>query len=88
LPKLFFLSLIVLGLYAQEAFQEQIPLQMATPNINQEQSPKWIPLSSVLQETPIKNTKTSPKTIDESIKNQIQKKMQSLLKPLKDDEDE
>lgn len=89
---LLFVFFIGVALYAQNMptmnFQEQTPLQMATPNINQEQSPKWIPLSSVLQETPNKNTKTSTKTIDESIKNQIQKKMQALLKPLKDDEDE
>lgn len=83
----FFLSLIVFSAHALEPFQEQTPLGMATPNATKDQSVKWIPLTDP-KETPIKNTKTSSKSIDESIKNQIQKKMQTLLKPLKDDEDE
>ena len=70
-----------------ETFQEQIPLGMTAPNTVQDKSVKWIPLSDP-KETSIKNTKTSSKSIDESIKNQIQKKMQTLLKPLKEDEDE
>lgn len=61
---------------------------MTTTNTTQDKSIKWIPLTSNPQETLIKSTKTSNKTIDESIKNQIQKKMQTLLKPLKDEEDE
>lgn len=61
---------------------------MAIPNINQEKQSKWIPLTSNPQETPMTNTKISSKSIDDTIKNQIQKKMQALLKTLKDDEDE
>ena len=74
--------------HALEPFQEQTPLNMTTPNTAKDQSGKWIPLTSNPQDTLIKNTKTSSKSIDESIKNQIQKKMQTLLKPLKDDEED
>jgi hypothetical protein len=88
LPKLSFLCLIILSAHALEPFQEQTPLSMTTTNTTQDKSIKWIPLTSNPQETLIKSTKTSNKTIDESIKNQIQKKMQTLLKPLKDEEDE
>lgn len=82
------LLFITLSVYAIEPFQEQTPLKMAIPNINHEKQTKWIPFTSNLQETPIKNTIISGKSIDDSIKNQIQKKMQALLKPLKDDENE
>ncbi len=77
------ICLVVLSAYAIEPFQEQTPLSMATPNISKEKQVKWIPLESCA-----KSTVAPTKTIDESIKNQIQKKMQTLLKPLKDDEDE
>ncbi|MFA6189305.1 MAG: hypothetical protein WC680_08505 [Sulfuricurvum sp.] len=77
------LCLIVLSAHALEPFQEQTPLPMSAPNVTKEKQPKWIPL-----ETPTKSTKISNKTIDESIKTQIQKKMQTLLKPLKDEEEE
>jgi len=87
LPKIILYCLILLSAYALEPFQEQTPLGMTTPNITKNQSVKWIPLTDP-KESPIKNTKTSSKSIDESIKNQIQKKMQTLLKPLKEDEDE
>lgn len=70
-----------------EPFQEQTSLEMTTPNTAKDKSIKWIPLTDP-KEISIKNTKTSSKSIDESIKNQIQKKMQALLKPLKDEEDE
>lgn len=80
-----FLYLSVLSVHAVEPFQEQTPLGMTAPNIAKDQSVKWIPLADP-KETPIKNTATSSKSIDESIKNQIQKKMQALLKPLKDEE--
>jgi hypothetical protein len=83
LPKLTVLCLIVLSSHALEPFQEQTPLDMTIPNTAKEKSVKWIPL-----ETSTKNTIAPAKAIDESIKNQIQKKMQSLLKPLKEDEDE
>lgn len=81
------LCLILLNTHAMEPFQEQTPLGMTAPNTAKDKSVKWIPLIDP-KETPIKNTKTSSKSIDESIKNQIQKKMQTLLKPLKEDEDE
>jgi hypothetical protein len=61
---------------------------MTNPNTNKEHPAKWIPLSPVVQGTPTKSANIASKTIDETIKNQIQKKMQALLKPLKDDEDE
>lgn len=86
MPNLFiFLCLSVLSAHALEPFQEQTPLQMATPNITKDKPVKWIPLS---QETPIKNSIIPAKNINESIKNQIQKKMQSLLKPMKDEEND
>lgn len=56
---------------------------MTAPNTVKDKSIKWIPL-----ESSVKSTVAPTKTIDESIKNQIQKKIQTLLKPLKDDEDE
>jgi hypothetical protein len=80
---LFLLCLVFLSAHALEPFQEQTPLPMAAPNFTKDKLVKWIPL-----ETSTKQTVPSAKTIDESIKNQIQKKMQTLLKPLKDDEDE
>lgn len=83
MPKLTVLCLIVLSAHALEPFQEQTPLGMTTPNAAKDQSVKWIPL-----ETSTKNTLAPTKAIDESIKNQIHKKMQSLLKPLREDEDE
>lgn len=61
---------------------------MSLPNTHQNKQVKWIPLTSIAQDVSQKNTPIPAKTIDESIKNQIQKKMQTLLKPLKDDEDE
>lgn len=70
-----------------EAFQEQTPLEMTAPNTAKDKSVKWIPFGTS-QESPIKSVKTSDKSINESIKNQIQKKMQALLKPLQEDEDE
>ncbi|MDQ1297753.1 MAG: hypothetical protein QG558_291 [Campylobacterota bacterium] len=79
MPKLTVLCLIVLSSHALEPFQEQTPLSMTIPNAAKDQSVKWIPL-----ETSTKNTLAPTKAIDESIKNQIQKKMQSLLTPLKD----
>jgi hypothetical protein len=79
---------LLLSVHAQEPFQEQMPLGLTTPNIAKDQSVKWIPLTTNPQETPTKSTKISNKSIDETIKNQIQKKMQTLLKPLKDEEDE
>ena len=71
-----------------EPFQEQTPLSMAGSNTAKDKPVKWIPLTSNPQNNLDKNTKTSNKSIDESIKNQIQKKMQTLLKPLNDDQDE
>lgn len=71
-----------------EPFLEQTPLSMTTPNTAKDKPVKWIPLTSSPQNNLDQNTKTSNKSIDESIKNQIHKKMQALLKPLKDDEDE
>lgn len=65
--------------------QEQIPLQMSLPNAHQNKQVKWIPLSSNGQDVSPKSTPIPAKTIDESIKNQIQKKMHSLLKPLDDE---
>ena len=84
--KTFYLSLIVLSAHALEPFQEQTPLGMTISNTAKDQSVKWIPLSSNPQEAPIKSTKKANKSIDESIKNQIQKTMQALLKPSKDEE--
>lgn len=81
MPKLTALFLIVLSAHALEPFQEQTPLGMTTPNAAKDQSVKWIPL-----ETSTKSSLAPTKAIDESIKNQIQKKMQSLLKPLKDED--
>lgn len=86
MPKLTVWCLIVLSAYALEPFQEQTPLGMTPPNATKDKAVKWIPLSSNPQETLTKTPKTSTKSIDESIKNQIQKKMQTLLKPLKDEE--
>ncbi|MDP3023262.1 MAG: hypothetical protein Q8N01_04585 [Sulfuricurvum sp.] len=78
--------LIILSAQAIEPFEEQKPLGMTTPNTTTEKTVKWIPLNS--QEMPQKTTKVSTKAIDDSIKNQIQKKMQALLKPVKDDEED
>lgn len=86
MPKLLMLLFITVSAYAIEPFEEQKPLGMTTPNTTTEKTVKWIPLNS--QETPQKMTKVSTKAIDDSIKNQIQKKMQALLKPIKDDDDE
>ncbi|MDD5210802.1 MAG: hypothetical protein PHV62_00160 [Sulfuricurvum sp.] len=80
--------IIIANGHALEPFQEQTSLGMTTTNATKDQSVKWIPLTSNPQETAIQNTKSTNKSIEESIKNQIQKKMQTLLKPLKDDEDE
>jgi hypothetical protein len=71
-----------------DPFQEQTPLGMTAPNTAKDKPVKWIPLSSNAKEVVNKNTSMSAININESIKNQIQKKMQALLKPLKDDEDE
>lgn len=90
MKKIYFFALVCIIIangHALEPFQEQTPLGMTTPNATKDQSVKWIPLTNP-QNTFIKNTKTSSKSIEESIKNQIQKKMQTLLKPLKEDEDE
>ena len=80
--------LIALSSHSMEPFQEQVPLQMATPNINKEQPTKWIPLTSNPKEAVTKSTSTSSTSINELIKTQIQKKMQTLLKPVNDDQDE
>ena len=85
--KIALFCLIVVNAYALEPFQEQIPLQMTVPNLTQEKV-KWIPLTSNPQEAAKKNTVIPTKSIDEAIKTQIQKKMNKLLKPLNDDEDE
>jgi hypothetical protein len=88
LSKILLFCLIALNAHSIEPFQEQIPLGMTAPNTAKDKSIKWIPLTSNPQNNFDKSSKTSNKNIDESIKNQIQKKMQALLKPLKDDEDE
>lgn len=88
MPKLVVLFFIILSAHAIEPFQEQTPLSMTVPNTAKDKPVKWIPLTSNPQNSLDKNTKISNKSIDESIKNQIQKKMQMLLKPLKEDEDE
>jgi hypothetical protein len=75
---------MVLSAHALEPFQEQTPLGMTAPNATKDKSIKWIPLTSNPQKAPIKSTKSS----NESIKNQIQKKMQTLLKPLNDEENQ
>lgn len=88
MDKLILCWLTVLSAHALESFVEQTPLTMTPPNTTKNTSVKWIPLSTNGQEVSAQNTKPSNKSIDESIKNQIQKKMQALLKPLKEDEDE
>jgi hypothetical protein len=82
---LLMIFLFSLSVDALEPFQEQTPLGMTAPNTAKDKSVKWIPMSDP-KEAPLQNIKTSSKSIDESIKNQIQKKMQALLKPLKDEE--
>lgn len=88
MPNLIFLFLIAVSAHALEPFLEQKPLPMMAPNINKEQPEKWIPLSSDSKEAVIKNTSMSATNINKLIKTQIQKKMQILLNPLTDDQDE
>lgn len=88
MSKILLYCLIVLSAHAMEPFLEQTPLSMTTPNTAKDKPVKWIPLISNPQNNLDQNTKISNKNIDESIKNQIQKKMQALLKPLKEDQDE
>jgi len=61
---------------------------MTTPNMSKEQQKEWIPLSPNSKEAVINNTSMSTKNINKLIKTQIQKKMQTLLNPLNDDQDE
>lgn len=61
---------------------------MTTPNMSKEQPKEWIPLSPNSKEAVINNTSMSAKNINKLIKTQIQKKMQTLLNPLNDDQDE
>jgi hypothetical protein len=77
---------MAVNVHAIEPFQEQVPLKMATPNITKEQQNRWIPLSSNPKEATIQSTATSTSRIDELIKTEVQKKMQTLLKPSKDEE--
>lgn len=60
---------------------------MNLPNEGKAQHSKWLPISPEVQEGPQKNTAVAGKTINESIKTLIQKRMQSLLQPM-DDESE
>lgn len=61
---------------------------MTAPNMSKEHPIKWIPLSPPSREAVVKNTSMSATSIDKLIKTQVQKKMQTLLKPLHDDQDE
>ena len=83
---LFLLCLIFLSAQALEPLKEQMPLSMATPNTAKDKSVKWIPLTSNPQEASKKTTSTPAKSINDAIKTQIQKTMQTLLKPSKDEE--
>lgn len=79
---------MAVNLHAIEPFLEQTPLKMATPNISKGKEAKWIPLPSNPKEATIQSSSISTSRIDELIKTQVQKKMQTLLKPLNDDQDE
>lgn len=88
MPSIAWFLLAALSAHALEPFQEQMPLQMTAPDISKEQSAKWIPLLPNSQETVIKKSSIPGTKINELIKTQVQKKMQMLLKPLNDDQDE
>lgn len=57
---------------------------MKVPNEGKEQHAKWLPISPEVQEGPKKSTPISEKTVNNSIKTLLQKKMQTLLQPMDD----
>ena len=79
-------SLYVVSAYAQDIplipFQEQTPLLMKTPNEGKGHQERWLTISTDPQEAPQKSPLSSGKTIDESIKVQIQKRIQTLPKAI------
>ncbi|HQS66695.1 MAG TPA: hypothetical protein PLM93_05865 [Sulfuricurvum sp.] len=88
MPKFLGLFFIVLSSHAIEPFQEQTPLQMAVPNISKDNQSKWIPLSSNPKSAAPQSNSTFNPRIDELIKTQVHKKMQTLLKPLNDEDNQ
>lgn len=86
-----FFPLFVLSCNAQDipilTFQEPTPLLMKAPNEGKGHQERWLAISTDPQEAPQKSPLSSVKTIDESIKVQIQKRIQTFLKPLENEDE-
>lgn len=83
------LSVITSSGHAQEPlkmeFKEQSALKMTTSNEMREQHTRWLPISPSGQEVPKGSAASPSKPMGDLIKTQIQKKVQTLLKPMNDD---